>query len=929
MRRLPLLLVLVSLVAGISAWPRPLRSRTAAGNDFVHFESAHVRPLALTPSGDFLLAVNTPDNRLVGFDLRAGLPSRAFDIPVGMEPVSVAVLDDSTAWVVNQLSDDVSVVNLDTRHVRATIRVGDEPSDVVFAGTPLRAYVSVSQEDVVKVYDPVTLAPAGPPIPIPGRMPRALARNADGSRVWVAVLHAGNRTSVVPFAQALDSLPPPNPPMAGTLPPAPDVALIVQQQGDDWRDESGKLWNAKRKYSVLDTDLAAISTATNTLVRVVGGIGAVNFGLAVNPVSGVVAMTATEARNLVRFETNLNGRAVETRAAYVDPTAGESVADLNPHVNYGVTPGPPSEADSAIGIPNAVAWAPDGSRAYVTSLTSDRLGVLSPSGPTIVARVPVVAGPTGVLADGARGRVYVLGRHRNQLQTLDAASLGPLAVTGLGFDPTPDAIVHGRRFFYGGFTSGHGDQSCASCHVFGDFDNLAWDLGDPTGAYLPPPPPQNQNPLLEGFHPMKGPMVTQSLRGLPGTGILHWRGDRLDLAAFNGAFVSLMGRGTPLPDSQMAAFSDFVSALEYPPNPHQNLDRSFPDAPPGSPSARRGEIAYFNAPLDGGQPCNVCHTADAFGPGTNGVLFPDDVILEDQDMKVAQLRNLYKKTGFSDLPGAQNKRGFGFTHDGAFDDLVEFLQLPVFTFAGGDAQRRDVEAFLMAFDTGMAPAVGQQVTFRGPNNADPGLVARLDTLRRAVDEQFHIDLVAHGRVGGVPRGWIYLGGNQWQPDASEASVMTTAQLRALGGPGSEVTVTGVPRGSGERMGIDRDRDSWPDGDEWIAGSDPGDPASTPATVSAPRGGGGFALRSIGPNPFRAGTEIRFVLGRASSVECGVFDLFGRRIATLARGERFEAGVQSMSWSGRGDDGRDVATGVYFVRLVTEGGSWNRTVVRVR
>ena len=71
--------------------------------------------------------------------------TRVAEIPVGIEPVSLAALSDSEAWVVNNLSDDVSIVNLNTFHVRATLRVGDEPEDVVLAGTPVRACVSVSQ----------------------------------------------------------------------------------------------------------------------------------------------------------------------------------------------------------------------------------------------------------------------------------------------------------------------------------------------------------------------------------------------------------------------------------------------------------------------------------------------------------------------------------------------------------------------------------------------------------------------------------------------------------------------------------------------------------------------------------------------------------------------------------------------------------------
>ena len=138
------------------------------------------------------------------FNLTGGPPSasnRVAEIPVGLEPVAVAALSDSEAWVVNQLSDDVSIVNLNTMHVRATLRVGDDPGDVVFAGSPVRAYVSVSQYDQVKVIDPASLATVTS-INIGGRMPRALARTADGSKVYVALMQANNRTSILSAALA-------------------------------------------------------------------------------------------------------------------------------------------------------------------------------------------------------------------------------------------------------------------------------------------------------------------------------------------------------------------------------------------------------------------------------------------------------------------------------------------------------------------------------------------------------------------------------------------------------------------------------------------------------------------------------------------------------------------------------------------------------
>ena len=77
------------------------------------FESGHVRPLALSPAGTWLFAVNTPDNRIEVFSVTAGGVEHAGSIPVGLEPVAVAARTDSEVWVVNHLSDSVSIVDVD------------------------------------------------------------------------------------------------------------------------------------------------------------------------------------------------------------------------------------------------------------------------------------------------------------------------------------------------------------------------------------------------------------------------------------------------------------------------------------------------------------------------------------------------------------------------------------------------------------------------------------------------------------------------------------------------------------------------------------------------------------------------------------------------------------------------------------------------
>src|SRR5262245_12169394 len=94
------------------ALPAPI----GAGS-FVNFESGQVRPLALSPDGSLLFATNTPDDRLVIFSVTPAGLTRVGEVPVGLEPVAVAVRANRTGtldvWVVNHLSDSVSIVRVD------------------------------------------------------------------------------------------------------------------------------------------------------------------------------------------------------------------------------------------------------------------------------------------------------------------------------------------------------------------------------------------------------------------------------------------------------------------------------------------------------------------------------------------------------------------------------------------------------------------------------------------------------------------------------------------------------------------------------------------------------------------------------------------------------------------------------------------------
>jgi hypothetical protein len=133
------------------------------------------------------------------------------------------------------------------------------------------------------------------------------------------------------------------------------------------------------------------------------------------------------------------------------------------------------------------------------------------------------------------------------------------------------------------------------------------------------------------------------------------------------------------------------------------------------------------------------------------------------------------------------------------------------------------------------------------------------------------------------------------------------------------------------MGIDRDRDTYPDGDELDSGSNPGNPLSTPVTVGVPHGrtDAGYAFEMVKPSLTRGPTEVVFSLGRAGRVDIEIYDVLGRGARVLARGAHFAAGRQSVTWDGRRDDGSSLGAGVYFVQVRTDGGRWTRPVVMTR
>ncbi|HUF08412.1 MAG TPA: T9SS type A sorting domain-containing protein, partial [Rhodothermales bacterium] len=94
----------------------------------------------------------------------------------------------------------------------------------------------------------------------------------------------------------------------------------------------------------------------------------------------------------------------------------------------------------------------------------------------------------------------------------------------------------------------------------------------------------------------------------------------------------------------------------------------------------------------------------------------------------------------------------------------------------------------------------------------------------------------------------------------------------------------------------------------------------PAVVTSTETGGEqpivFALHGNYPNPFNPATTIRYDVPEPVDVHIKVHDALGRTLTSLSTGHR-APGAYSVTW-----DGRDMPSGVYFVRM--EAGSFVET-----
>lgn len=771
--------------------------------DYLNVESPQVSPIALlTVNGQtVIITVNTPDNCVELWSTNEALsPANRFiqRLWVGLEPVSIAI-DPATGefWTANFLSDSVThgIVEPSGSSVRARVLFSRNLGDVITTTFDANAAFGDEPMDV------------------------AFFTHVSGPTTTRTIFVTLNTTSAVMWLNA-DTLLPFQAPAVLDFKSTP----LVQNTGKPplglkepraVRVSGGRVFALGSKGGVTDPqslhDLDVLSGAAVTPLQfdqsippALGkkGLGTTNYNMRFAS-NGDLFVVGGEARNFVTDNKE------QVRSS--PPFAATKTGFVTSHVYRVQTPasvnqtifardlnangsGTVAKVDAA-SQPTDIALLESGgvvNKVFIASFGTDRIIVLDrgTSGSADIgtwtrSKIDLnVALPSGgysrfgprglVLGTGTSGqRLFVHCRLANCIVSIDPVTLAKI-VLPLKADPTPDYVRRGRQFLYSGDQSATGFVSCASCHVDGRTDALAWRLGRPIQQNAPLDPagvdpdqllrlagtgtfPQLAagNPSDPDFHIMmlafgtfdpvgaddKREMVTQSLQGLLNFEVdlpskefvtnapFHWRGDKKSVRDFNEAFVTLLlgtNVGTAqdprgLTESQMDDFERFVHSIHYPPNPKEPVTRRYASVTDSTGVVFDTQREFYERPtILNNRSCSHCHEG-ADGSNNRATVLVTDLAIPGfvaqtnrQPIESAALRGLFQKEPLLEHDGTFLQKRFSTPRVGHFGLNHNGVQPVTGPFDPNSAAERNLTTINTFVDT----------FFGGANGLGPAIAAK-------------------------------------------------------------------------------------------------------------------------------------------------------------------------------------------------------------
>ena len=690
--------------------------------------------------------------------------------------------------MVNHLSDSVSIVELDRRR-RARVdahaarrrraarhrlrRPGRRPAPSSPRRTAARTAPAIRQLDDRRASaaptsgcsTPTTSAPplGGTPLAILtlfGDTPRALAVSPDGITVYAAVFHSGNQTTTmndrarrrrggaVTAARAMPAAcPRPN---ANAGAPQPEVGLIVKFNGTPLgRRARPRLGQRRCRSSLPDQDVFVIDANANPPAPVAGPPA--------SPASAPSCSTwrSTREREGLRLQHRraqrgaLRGPGIAragtrcaatcTRAASRCSTARTSLPrHLNKHIDYAVRRRRPNEKAQSLALPMDMAVSGDGQTLYVAAFGSRRSASSTrrSSRPTRSCRRRESdrgdgGGPSGLVLDEARDRLYVMNRFDNAIsidrhrrprarRSRTCRCIQPRAGERAGRPP----------FLYDARAT-----SSTRRRVVRELPRLRRLRQPGVGPRRPgrrrvnqPEPDQRSGVGDHGLPSAEG-TDDDAEPARHGERTARCTGAATAPAATSRA--ATRSTRTPRSRSSIRRSSACSAApAELTRRRDAGVHRLHPAVTIRRTRSARSTTRYRRA---AGRPdfflerahrrtstataaTARCHALPlrhrrplGFEGETAGLQGrpPAQRLPEGRHVRLPPSG---RQSGAVSL--GDQIRGFGFLHDGTVSTVFHFLNAPRFDFADANVNRRNVEQFILSLDTGLAPIVGQQVTAR-------------------------------------------------------------------------------------------------------------------------------------------------------------------------------------------------------------------------
>jgi YVTN family beta-propeller protein len=331
-------------------------------------------------------------------------PAAPAKIPVGGSPDAILVDPaNNTVFVASEFGDNVSMINLATNHVEATIAVGSEPYPQAIALDPTNWTVYVANSgsgnvSVISIGEESVIASVNV-----GSSPDAIAVNPANHDVYVA--NGGDGTvSIISPATTL-------PHVIATVPvgPDPDALAVDTLNHDVFVADAG------------NGNVSVLSAVTNTVVHTLtvgtapGAYGSMLFDPAngnvyvANVGSGNVSVVG--GSNFTDFASIPVGNGPSgivldpaTKELYVANRFSDNVSILSAAKNL---PNATVTVGSQPSTDGAIAFNPTLGDVYVPNGGSNSVSILSGASKSLVTTVPVGDVPDAVGADALTGSVYV------------------------------------------------------------------------------------------------------------------------------------------------------------------------------------------------------------------------------------------------------------------------------------------------------------------------------------------------------------------------------------------------------------------------------------------------------------------------------------------------------------------------------------------